>query len=90
MELDAPSITPSPRRRLISRKADAEAVARVTTEIRGRVDGVESKAAEFVVPEPIGAAADGIFSTKCLACNRPYQYPPVSYTHLTLPTILLV
>ena len=75
MNLDAPSITPSPRRRLISRKADAEAVARVTTEIRGRVDGVESKAAEFVVPEPIGATSDGIFSTKCLACNRPYQYP---------------
>ena len=73
--MSAPTITPSPRRRLISRKADAEAVARVTTEIRGRVDGVESKAAEFVVPEPIGAAADGIFSTKCLACNRPYQYP---------------
>ena len=75
----ASRVTPSPRhhdqRRLISRKADAEAVARVTTEIRGRVDGVESKAAEFVVPEPIGAAADGIFSTKCLACNRPYQYP---------------
>ena len=38
------------QRRLISRKADAEAVAPVTTEIRGRVDGVESKAAEFDTP----------------------------------------
>ena len=27
------------------------------------------------MPEPIGATSDGIFSTKCLACNRPYQYP---------------
>jgi len=58
---------------LISRKADAEAVARVTTEIRGRVDGVEIKAAEFVVPEP--AIGDEVFSVRWMGGQRSYAPP---------------
>ena len=58
---------------LILRKADAEAVARVTTEIRGRVDGVEIKAAEFVVPEP--QMGDEVFSVRWMGGQRSYAPP---------------